>query len=281
MEDQTIRLRAFSLHATSPEYAALKDECKRRDIKPFEAMAMGTVAPAYIVSKLDGVHITPDLNPLNVFSNQFNATVSGKDKAERFFDCRIFYEPTPYGGRTLTRNGYICEPGPGYDALNALRVAYLECGYCGARHEAHLGKTWCDRCLSSQYLKPGDLPLLALHPLYEHNPNRSRAVPQYLRKQYEAAQAVASKTRADKMVRDKLQALEDRKTHADIEIAVLTTLGNHGLHVRYFDNLIYYPHTGTFTFGWRTPLSDDEAKSVREALDSTGLSSRYTFEIKT
>lgn len=73
--------------------------------------------------------------------------------------------------------------------------------------------------------------------------------------------------------RDKLAKADQDKADAlkELELQLLCLKHNIGI-----DNLIYYSHKDTFTFGWRKPVSHAEAQKITAALSG----SSFKYEIK-
>lgn len=202
-----------------------------------------------------------------LFNNQWNEAGDG---ARRLFD---WYEAI-YRNREI-KEGHWLEITP---EMAAIRRETLTCGYCGKYVKANEPHKWhCEKCLGSEYLKENQLRLLRLLPVCDKR-DRSYATETELREilplyreaqglgQAEREKAKASHNRrkvaalipnAEKKGAELLEA-------AKVETQALTWVLDHELNL--IDNVIYYPHTKRFCFGWRTPLTAEERSKLLDVV---------------
>lgn len=159
-----------------------------------------------------------------------------------------------------------------------------ECGYCG--HQAPIGeKDFCDKCLHSSHLGGSNLHLIRMEPI--EKPERRAGVtmeapkrapltqeelavimPRYVEAQTKLQQEKEAKLRASIK-----RTLEERIELAETEAKGMLWLLDAGISV---ENLIFYPHTKTFCFGWRQPVSKEIKAELVEKLKEFPL----IYEIK-
>lgn len=206
----------------------------------------------------------------HIFNNQWN-TADGR----RVFDWYEEYR------RDHIKRGHWVEITP---EMAQARRDTLKCGYCakhyGPHHEPAPGP-FCVACLDSEYLKPEDIHLLRLLPVIEPQPERAaltedeRAalMPEYIRRQTTGDDSRAKKKR-DKQRADVLAKYEKETVNATTERDGMLWLWDHGVSL---DNVIYYDHSGKFSFGWRSPLSPE----VKSALLDLLCEFPFDYEFKT
>ena len=176
-----------------------------------------------------------------------------------------------------------------YIRQNQEMIAVLQgtakCGYCG--HQAPVGeKDLCDKCISSPYLEVSQLHLLRMEPI--EDPERRAGKPL---KTPRSAKPLSEAELAEIMPRyaeaqTKLREQQEAKLRAEVEVEFskaieLAIIKRDGM-IWILDagipteNLIFYPHTRTFCFGWRNPVS----KEVRAELVEKLKQFPFDYEIK-
>ena len=176
-----------------------------------------------------------------------------------------------------------------YIRQNPQMIAVLQntakCGYCD--HQAPVGeKVFCDKCISSSYLEVANLRLLRMEPIEapERRTGETLKIPRGARPLSEEELAVVMPRYME--AQTKLREQQAAKLRAEVEAGLtkvieLATIKRDGM-IWILDagipteNLIFYPHTRTFCFGWRQPVS----KEVRDELDEKLKEFPYDFEIK-
>lgn len=158
------------------------------------------------------------------------------------------------------------------------------CGYCG--HLAPVGeKDFCDKCLGSAYLKEPDLHLLRMEPIElpedRAGGDKKRRTREPL-SEGELGQLVPKYIAAQASLRAKEEAATRKALLRDFEketsIAETKYKGtlwilDAGVSI---ENMIFYPHEMTFTFGWRNPLSE----AVKEAITKKMEGFPYPYRFK-
>ena len=179
------------------------------------------------------------------------------------------------------KEGYYIRQNP---QMIAVLQSTAKCGYCG--HQAPVGeKDFCDKCISSPYLDESNLYLLRMEPI-EDPVRRSREVvkasqrvpltqeelaivmPRYVEAQTKVQQKKEKELRVA-IKRDLVQKVE----LAEIDAKAYLWLLDAGISV---ENVIFYPHTRTFTFGWRNPVSKEVKAELVEKLEGFP----FNFDIK-
>ena len=204
------------------------------------------------IKPLDGQEI--DLETTSFFDNQWNtAPTVTSDKGLRVFDWQISLVPNaPH-----IREGHYLDQ---TDEMRAIRANTLKCGYCGKMAPAEGAPTFCPHCIDSEYLKEADLPLTRLLPVStkfgaERQPltedERAEILPRYKHAQIHGAtergKVRIAKERAD--IESKFRKVTE---NAKAEHDGFLWLIDHGINI---NNVIYYSHSGEFSFGWRSPIS--------------------------
>lgn len=191
-----------------------------------------------------------------LFDNQWNTTT------DRVFDWYQYYEVN----RANLARGHWLELTP---EMIAARRDTLRCGYCGKHYGPLHGPApengFCDACLDSPYLKESELHLLRLRSLaqertksgqYANRPPLTKAEREELLPRYIARQTTGTDSRArakrDKQRADVLKEYEEDTAKATTERDGKLWLWDKGIDL---DNVIFYSHTGRFSFGWRSPVS--------------------------
>ena len=169
------------------------------------------------------------------------------------------------------KEGYYIRQNP---EMIAVLQGTAKCGYCG--HQAPVGeKDFCDKCLHSAYLDESNLYLLRMEPIEKPEQRAGKAV---------KASQIAPLTQEELAVimpryveaQTKLRKQKEAKLRADVEAehskaVELATIKHDGM-LWILDagipteNLIFYPHTRTFCFGWRNPVSKEVRAELVEKL---------------
>lgn len=211
-----------------------------------------------------GSHYRPDLDgPVNLedghlFENQWNT------ESHRVFD---WAQDHPIDFRKAIKRGHYLDI---TDEMREARRNRMSCGYCGKQEPAQKGNVFCPHCIGSAYLKESDLHLLRMHPVSDGMKTRaplSTAESAHMLPIYREAQIHGVSSR------DKMRLAKQREDLA-IELARVTD-NAHTKHDGFMwcmdrgisiDNLIFYSHTGRFSFGWINKLSVGTASKLRESL---------------
>ncbi len=213
-----------------------------------------------------------NLETKHLFEDQWN-TVEGF----RLYNKDSFEWPALH-----IKEGYYIRQNP---QMIAVLQGTAKCGYCG--HQAPVGeKDFCDKCISSPYLEVSNLRLLRMEPIEapERRTGETLKIPRGARPLSEEELAVVMPRYME--AQTKLQEQQAAKLRADVEaglskIIERATIKRDGM-IWILDagipteNLIFYPHTKTFCFGWRNPVS----KEVRAELVEKLKQFPFDFEIK-
>ena len=190
-----------------------------------------------------------------LFENQWNtAPIDGfSEKGYRVFDWAQDYQPnnSPY----IKRGHYLDIT----SEMIAIRANMMKCRYCGAMEPAQKGYTFCPHCTDSAYLTQKDLHLTRMMAVSD----TSKCAPltdaesAYLLPIYKKAQIEGNTARGIARIKkeraDTLSHCEKIIKNATIERDGKIWLMDHAINT---ENVIYYNHTGRFSFGWRSPIAD-------------------------
>lgn len=220
-----------------------------------------------------GETIPTEIETKHLFGNQWNTTpIEGlTDKGLRVWAWAEF----AWENSDIKSGYYIALPAE----LLTLLDNTSQCGYCGKQEPAAKGYTFCPHCLDSEYLEQKNLHLLRMMPV-SFNGNRkpltegelAHLLPLYVEAQLhgttERGRARIAKQRAD-IIAGREKALKAANTEAD---GMLWLMDN-GVNV---GNVIFYNHTGKFSFGWRQPLSGDVLSGLLDIISEFP----FPYEIK-
>ncbi len=255
---------------------ALCEKLRARGLRCFNVLASASSKEhrahrAAILSR-DGKTI--ELETKHLFDNQWNtAPIPGySENGLRVFD---WYESI-FPNENI-KEGYYLDQTP---EMREARRNTLKCGFCGAQEPAAKGYVFCPHCLDSPYLDEGALHLTRLMPIEKTSKKRaplSESERAHLLPLYLEAQTVGGKSRA-KASRDKARAKAIAKYDKAIETATserdgMLWLLDNGFNV---DNVIFYSHTGVFSFGWRRPLGENEVSRLLDVISEFP----FPYEIK-
>ena len=179
------------------------------------------------------------------------------------------------------KEGYYIRQNP---QMIAVLQGTAKCGYCN--HQAPVGeKDFCDKCLHSPYLDESSLYLLRMEPIEKPERRTGKFMKASQRApltQEELAIVMPRYVEAQTKVRQEkereLRVAIKRNLEQKVELAETDAKGmlwllDAGISV---ENLIFYPHTKTFCFGWRQPVSKEVQADLIEKLKEFP----YDFEIK-
>lgn len=181
-----------------------------------------------------------------LFENQYN-TVEGF----RIFD----WSETIYNNKNIKKGYYISK---GVDKLKKAKANQLKCGFCGKRYDK--SKTiliYCNACLDSEYLTEKELPLLRLQSLAGVKQG-SGDVPKELTKAFndnKQAYKDGQLGRMQKEAKELLEELAEKQKVQNYEAQVQYDLLMLGIPI---NNLIYYNHTSSWSYGWRDSVDLEE-----------------------
>lgn len=273
METITTTVHAYqfdvSKQADRAGYDALRDKLTAMGLRCFDTYAPESYDKNYAkhqeaIADVAGKSVA--LETAFLFDNQWNtAPIPGvSDSGLRLMD----WAETIFRNRSI-KSGYWLEQ---TDAMLAIRRDTLKCGYCGKQEPATSGLKFCPHCIDSEYLKAGDLYLTRLVPVNTTGPGqkfapltdaeRADLMPRYTEAQIHGS-TVRGKAR---LAKKRAAVIEDCST--TIERALAERDGflwcmDRGVNT---DNLIYYGHTGRFSFGWRSPIGADVLPGLQAAL---------------
>lgn len=198
--------------------------------------------------------VTAELETSCLFGNQWNTSDASPSP---FTNYRVFdwYEGI-YPNRKIRSGHYLDITAE----MIAVRATTLQCGYCG-KHFPDGKPGFCDACLDSPYLAEKDLHLLRLLPVAESfGGNRAELTADEqaaLLPLYVARQTTGTESRALKARQAQFRRIEEKyrkeKAAVETEYRGFVWLWEHSVNL---ENVIYYSHTGKFSFGWREPLSE-------------------------
>ncbi len=248
-------------------YEALCDRMREQGTQVFRALS----PDSYYLPKLAG---DIELETKHLFSDQWNTPT------HRVFDWAENIVPN----KDIRQGHYLDQT----EEMRAIRDNTATCGYCG--HQEPVGQNqFCPKCIGSEYLKPTELHLLRMLPVSAGSfPTRAPLSAEESRKltpRYELAQGLGKRARDTAQLSKRRQRIanlvreaEKKGTalvrNAEVEADAFTWLMDH--HYRDIDNVIYYPHTQKFGFGWRTPLTDAEVSALLDIITEFP----YLYEIK-
>lgn len=229
---------------------------------------------------LDGVEI--ELETKHLFENQWDtAPVAGiSENGFRVFDW--FLQADHGSGlknsapRGIKRGHYLEQTGE----MRELRRNTNCCGYCGYQEAAAKGSVFCPKCIDSEYLKESDLKLLRMRPVDEGSatrPELSEAERAHLLPIYKSAQLHGNtergRRRAEKARADAIAMAEKAIKVAVVERDGMLWLLDNGIDTA---NVIFYSHTGKFSFGWRRAIGAAVLAGLLEVLPEFP----FPYEIK-
>ena len=247
-------------HNQAEDYKRLTQDLKKMGLKVFATYGGGSDSKVKTgIVNLDTSH---------VFDNQWNTT----DDSPTNPKLRVMDWCEPIIPNKRLKRGYYIVPN---DHIHLLRATTFKCGYCGA-YSKETG--FCGECIGTSCLTEDNLHLLRLQtvldtsraPLTEDESN-------YLLPLYYKAQSEEADTEAGSALRARRQAIKDNADkailHAKTERDGFLWLMN--AHIK-TDNCIYYSHTNTFSFGWRSPINPEARKLIETALQ--GFPFNYEFK---
>lgn len=254
-----------SIPAEREQYDSMVDRIKQNQPE-VRGRWMHTISPPAERSKrsMGNETVEVEVELKHIFENQWNTT-DGAGGGLRVFDW--YQEYMTSGMNQTIRTGHWLELTP---ELADARRSTMKCQFCGCQygpyHQAIPEKLFCLACLDSPYLKQEELYLTRLKhlavPDFKCQP-LTDAESAWLVPLYVDRQTVGNTSRAVKARAAELEKIESKYkrdiSKAETEYRGFKWLHGKGLNI---DNVIYYSHTDTFSFGWRTPLSADVVKQI-------------------
>lgn len=239
------------------EYLKLCETLKKKGLKVFDSLDMNLGKSREHRKLLETLNLkTIELETEYLFSNQWNtAPLEGSSSGLRVFDWSETIFPNK-----KTKEGYWLDQTP---EMTEIRNNTYKCGYCGKQEyfaQKPTGNLFCTKCRGSEYLEEKDLPLLLLRPISKENVNyKNIVVPGDLIKDWKEQKKATLVAKLEQKKVDKLAQLKKDVVNAQKEYDAFLWLINKGID---YENVIYYSHTDTFSFGWRKPIEDKEKLSI-------------------
>lgn len=258
MKTQLIRYR-FDVSEPDQKQAweGLKAKLKKTNGKVFESHG----GKSHYYDLKDG-EIT--LEDKHLFNNQWNC------EQGRVFDWALDYKPN----RNIKQGHYLVIT----DEMTKARHDRFQCGYCG-KQEDNTQVEFCPYCIDSEYLEQKDLHLTRMQrvddkskraPLSEQE--SATRIPLFVQAQTYGA-TERGKARIAKQRLDIITKANNTIKHAETERDGMLWLLDHGLKI---DNVIWYAHTGKFSFGWRKPVENEVRAAILEVISEFP----FEYEIK-
>lgn len=207
-----------------------------------------------------------ELETKHLFNNQWNsAPMPGFDTGARLFN----WAENKYLNRDI-RAGYWLDQTA--EMREVLRNTH-KCGYCGAQEPAQKGYVFCPHCIDSEFLKESHVMkgITRMVPVCDTgkpckpltHAEAMHILPQYRDAQKHGAtvrgKARLEKARAD-IERDYARSVEKATIKRDAARWIIANIPGA------LSNWIYYDHTGVHCFGWRNPLTEDEASALLDVI---------------
>lgn len=275
METIKTTIHAYRYDTRNPEELAAWKELARRlraqGLTVFESW--GGKGHYDFVKPIDGETVELDISDL--FDNQWNTKPIGESaNGLRVFDWAQDY-PIDFDKR-IKRGHYLVQTA----AMSEVRRNTYKCGYCGAQEPAQKGYVFCPHCIGSPYLEKKDLHLTRMAPVCDTNKPRAAlttAELAHLLPIYKEAQTRGNterdKARIAKARADVVAECEKKVRNATTKRDGFLWLMDKGLKT---DNVIFYEHSGVFSFGWRKPVCAEVVADILEVISEFD----YPCEIK-
>lgn len=256
----------YSFDVSKPEdkeqYAALSDKLKAQGLTLFDSISPGHWDFYHKqIKPLNGQEI--ELETKHLFNNQWNtAPTTTSESGLRVFDWAEDILVSNGKMNKKIKIGMWLEQTP---EMIAIRRDTCKCSYCGEQYYKPTNE-FCTACIGGEYLTEDNLPLLFLIPVEksDHKYNwKSVNVPASLVAEFTQRHQQTMRNKLEKRQVDKLESIEKDIENSKKEYDAFKWLIAQNID---FDNCIYYSHTGTFAFGWRDSLNDEQRADLRVKL---------------
>jgi hypothetical protein len=243
------RLTRYRFDISEPNQEKQYKALMRQLCKPFRANADRLPKEGPIILETE-----------HLFQNQWNSA----PRADSEVGWRVFDHFQAIYLNKFIKEGYYLEM---TQEMRDIRDNVLKCGFCGKQELAETGLVFCYKCLDSEYLKENDLFLLRLVPCSSNfgskreplsEAEKAHLLVHYIERQTRGQDSRAVAKRAKQ--REKVIAKRDKVTEtAKTEAEGLIWLLDRNLNI---DNVIYYPHTDRFCFGWLQSVSQSVKSEI-------------------
>lgn len=243
--------------AEKAEWLALKAKLQGLGLRVFESHGGGSHYNEKVGTR------TVELETAHLFENQWNTAPipDVSEKGMRVFDWALDYQ-SHIGAPPFIKRGHWLEQ---TGEMSRIRRNTMACGYCGKQENKSTAQPFCRHCLGSEYLTEKDLPQTRMQPVCDGRDRkplteaeRAERLPLFREAQIhgrtEADKARIAKARAS-LLADYDATIRNATTKRD----AMLWLMDRGIKT---DNVIFYSHTGRFSFGWRTKLDADTAAAL-------------------
>ena len=206
----------------------------------------------------------------HLFNNQFNTK-----EGFRLWNWRenIFLN------KDIKEGYYIKMP---KEYFNLLENTF-SCGYCGKQYtreeKTKKDLSFCDSCLGNEYLKEDNLFLLRLKRINDKterlplNDCDNEVLTDINLKEFERLNKIRLRKKIKRLKEELLKDKQNDIKNIRAEFKGFMWCLNKGIET---DNLIYYKHTKTFTFGWRDKLNFEKEQQLKKQL----INFPYLYELK-
>lgn len=230
-------------------------------------------AAGHVVNTYGMCGCTVELETQHLFADQWNSGPLGDfETGARLFNAVEYV----YKNKSI-KSGYWLDQTP--EMREILRNTH-KCGYCGKQEPAAKGYVFCPHCMGSEYLERKQLHLTRMVSVCDTDKPRApltEAEAAHLLPIYKEAQ-LRGVTERDKARIAKQRAaiaaeFERAVRKATIKRDGFTTLMDLGLKT---NNVIYYDHTGVFSFGWCNPVDESIVSEILDVISEFP----FPYEIK-
>lgn len=278
MQTLKTRIHSFRFEVDKPgqllAWEQFKAERRASGIKPFEIMGDHGQNARDFQKKISAISCQEiTLETEYLFADQWNsAPIPGvSETGLRLMDYTLYVWPNPD-----IKSGYYLEQ---TEAMAAIRAEMVKCGHCEKMEHVSLGNKFCHKCLGSEFLEPDHLHSLRLRPINDKKARaplteaeRAELMPLYTEAQLHGT-GVRSLAHLEK-VRKEIAAKRDKAIKlANMEHDGFAWLLDKGLQT---ENVIFYDHTATFSWGWRAAVFPGVAQEIAAQLEDFP----FAWEIK-
>jgi len=159
---------------------------------------------------------------------------------------------------------YFIIPSKGYNTLTEVRNNTFKCGYCGKQYkkEDALKIEYCTACRGSEFLEINNYPLLKLKAISDKSRYKDITIPDNMKADIIKQQKATKEKNIKKEIANNKERLKRKIAEIKQETKVLNYLLNNDDFMLLHGIYIYYTHSNTLDFTYKSEKMNDDLKSI-------------------
>ena len=166
--------------------------------------------------------------------------------------------------KRICERDYFIIPSKGFKDLTELRANIYKCAYCGKQYSKQEAEKieFCTACRGSEHLDSEYYKLLKLKAISDKSGYKNIDIPSYVIGDIREQQSATNKRLILQNIENAKQRIVNKIKESEREITVLTYLLDNEYLNSLYDLYIYYNHTNTLSFKWKSEKITPDLKEL-------------------